>query len=102
MKLTVFERLALLNNLPERGSLADLRILRDLASDLSFTEQEHAAIGFHENESGLEWDTEPEPVDVEIGDRAQALIRDQFEQLSEAGALHQSLLPIAERFLEEQ
>ncbi len=46
MKLTVLERLLLLNLLPEAGNLTTIRIVRELRESLSFTEDEHEVLRF--------------------------------------------------------
>jgi len=52
MKLSVFERMILLNTLPAEGDLTTLKIVRGLRESLSFTEEEHAALNIR---IGQDW-----------------------------------------------
>lgn len=50
MKLTVMERVTLLQELPPHGDITSLRIVRELRENLGFSEKERKEIGFREGE----------------------------------------------------
>jgi hypothetical protein len=85
MKLTVLERLLLLNYLPKEGSLADFRILKAIKTALSFSEEEHKALEFHEEGQQIRWKPEAEPKDIEIGERALFLIKQGLTPIAAKG-----------------
>ena len=102
MKLTVLERLLLLNLLPVEGDLTTLRIVRDLRSELSFSEEEHAALQFKTEEERTTWKEAVEPKEVTIGKRANQLIVDTLNARAEKGTLHQDYLSLCDKFIPEE
>ena len=57
MELEVKERLLLLMLMPEHGNIGDIRIINDLKSNLSFTEEEHKDWNLKRDEDGnYTWD----------------------------------------------
>jgi len=55
MKLTVLERLLLLNILPAEGSYTNLKLLREAKENLSFTEEENRELGFRQQADQIIW-----------------------------------------------
>jgi len=76
LKLTVLERLLVLRLLPRQGNLTTLRIVRELERELSFSEEEHAALQFVNNENGaVTWKASGDKEkDVELGEVAHRLV----------------------------
>jgi hypothetical protein len=79
MQLTVKERLLLLNVLPGEGDIFALRLIRDLGRELSFSEEEHAALKFEDITIGenpaKRWDETADPMkDITIGPKAISLL----------------------------
>lgn len=104
MKLTVKERLILLQCLPSTGDLTTLRIVRETQDTLSFSEAEHMKLKFTtegENSTArLRWDASAdEPIEIEIGYKAFELICEQFDKLDKDKKLTLELLPIYEKLL---
>jgi hypothetical protein len=102
MELSVLDRLMLLNILPKNGDVTTLRIVRQLNEDLSFSEEEHAALGFEVLEGQVKWKTEGDPhKDIEIGPRAWTLICDTLERLSKEKDLTLDQLVLYDKFIPE-
>jgi len=109
MKLKIAERFALLGVLPQQGNVITLRIIRELQSRLSLTEEEikHYNIQNHANPDGsarVTWTPElsAEVKDVAIGEAATGVIKEQLTKLNAQNQLHVTMLPLYEKFVEEQ
>lgn len=108
MELTLVERMALLNILPQQGGITTLRILRDLRGELSFTEKELKDYGIKNRilpEGGalIEWSREFDSVSQEIGigEAAHGIIVAQLQQLDKQGLLREQALTLWEKFVEK-
>ncbi len=101
MELNTYERLLLLNNLPARGSFTNLRIMRELREDLSFSEEENTALAFYEDEEDgmLHWDKEGDvPKEFEFGEVAQKIIREALLRVSESEKASEAVLDLWDKF----
>lgn len=86
VKLTVLERLLLLQVLPQRGSFTTLRIVRQLQNDLSFSEDEHRMFGIVDEGGATKWDeAAATEKDVEFGPKALDVVRGSLEALERDG-----------------
>lgn len=96
MELNVIERLLLNGLLPAQGTMLNLKMIRELKEDLSFSDEENKMLEFKEEEGKLHWN--PEHVnytkEIEIKDTMRDLIvkalkaKDEKEELL---AEHESL-----------
>lgn len=104
MRLTIYERLLVLNVLQGyQGSIADVRIVRDLLTALGPTEQEHERLGIRYEGGAVHWIKDAdEPVEIEIGPRARTIVAETFGGLSDAGKLTLEHLPVYERFVDDE
>ena len=102
MQLNTFDRLILLNILPGQGDITTIRIVHKLRQDLSFSEEEHAALEIQTGEDGLiRWKAEADkPKEVEIGPKAHAIVEGVLRQLSEKGLLKEQHLSLYDRFVD--
>jgi len=102
MEFKTFDRLILLNILPEQADITTIRIIHKLRQDLSFSEEEHAALEIQTGEDGLvRWNAAADTSkDVEIGPKAHAIVEGVLRQLSEKGLLREQHLPLYDRFVE--
>ena len=102
MKLTIMERLLLLNVLPERGNAVTLRIVRQLQERLSFSEQdiEKYGIVWLEDQSGVRWDQDKgeEETEIKIGSTAHALILKSLQALDDSEELELQHLTLLDKF----
>lgn len=108
MKLNIAERFALLGVLPQQGNVTTLRIIRELQSRLSFTEEElkHYNIQNQSNPDGsarVTWNPElsEEETDIAIGEAATGVIKERLIRLNAQNQLHFSMLPLYEKFVED-
>jgi len=98
IELNVLERLALLSILPEQGNLTALRIIRKLREDLSFSEEENAALNFQIAEGQVRWNTDADTVKaITFGATALEFVLDQLRAKSEAGELRQDHLSLCDK-----
>lgn len=100
MELNVKERLLLLNVVQQiRGDVTSLRILNDLMEDLGFTEVEIARANIRQESGSIRWDEgNGLAKDVEVGERATELVREQLKAMSEKKQLTFDHLTLWDRF----
>ena len=104
MQLTVKERMLIASLLPDRGHVADLRVLRDLENELSFSPAEHEQLGIHQVAGVTTWNEQAAAEmakTVDFCPRAVELIRGRLTELDQQGQLHKEFLWIYDRFCEE-
>lgn len=103
MKLSIMDRLSLLNILPKESDVTTLRVVRKLQNDLSFSEEEHKLLNFRQEEDRLLWDDAGDiEKEIEIGERATDVIKLALRNLNEQGKLHIDALDIYDRFMENK
>jgi hypothetical protein len=99
MELTIMERLALLQILPQQGNVATLRIVRKLREDLSFTEDEIKAFDIIIEEGRITWDeVKAKPRGYEFGATAHKTIIDTLEKLDNEGKVEIQHLSLMDKF----
>jgi len=102
MKLSILERLMLLNILPREGSFVSLKIVRDLRNSLSFSEAEYKKYQFVESEGRVTWNqTEEQFKDVKIGEKATDIIVEELKKLDKEKKLTEQHLSLFEKFVEK-
>ncbi len=106
MELGVKDRLMLLSVLTGcEGNLTELRVLRELQSEVSFSDEELVAFGLVQQETPTggraQWDLSKEqPKDIEFGDAAKGIIVRRLRELNRQGKLMADLLDLVEKFPE--
>jgi len=102
MDFSVSERLQLLNlTTGLEGNLVTLRVVRDLRTELSFTETEIAELGFQQDGAKVSWTKVLPPKSIEVGAAARAAVVGVFKKVEDSGKLTFDLLPLYEKFLIE-
>jgi len=102
MELLVFERLILLNILPKEGDFTTLKIVRKLREDLSFSEEEHAALQFKQEGGNVQWKQGGDiPKEISVGEKAMDVIVNTLKKLDRDKKLQESHFAIYERFVEQ-
>lgn len=100
--LNIAERLLLANSvLPKIGDILTLRIVRELETKLSFSEEEQQARGMRSEGDQVFWERNanaPEP--IEIGEAAVTLIRAELKRMSEKKLLTMNHVSLYEKFVE--
>lgn len=100
MELGVFDRLILLNILPKEGDFTTLKIIRELRETLSFTEAEHKALQFKQEEGNIRWQTEADkPKEIKIGEKATDVIVGVLKDLNDKKKLTDQHFSLYEKFI---
>lgn len=99
MELNTFERLTLLNILPPEGDLITIRVLHGLKERLGFTEEELQALELRTEGQRVFWKPEADKeVDVEIGSKAESIIRETLEKLNKDKKIKEEHLSLCDKF----
>lgn len=103
--LSVRERLVLLGCMPPRGDIVTLKIVRDLTEEMSFNEDEIKKLSLKTDPETnmIHWDDEAEKdvvKEVEIGEKAMAIIVGQLRDLNNKGELTAQHISVYDRFVE--
>ena len=98
MKLSVHDRLILLNVLPAEGSITTLRIIRDISKELGFSDKEYQKLNIRQEGGSIQWDTTvASDKNIQIGMTAATILLDVFQKMSDSETLSLSQLDIYER-----
>jgi hypothetical protein len=102
MDLTVRERLLVGSFFPQKGSLRDQRIVKELTRKIALGEDERKEIGFAQDEGNvLRWDpAKAKPKEIEFNDDEREFLKRQIGRLDEEEAFTQDLLALADRLKE--
>jgi len=102
MKLSIKERLILLNILPAQETYANLRIVQELKNELGFSEQDYAYLELVEDNGDVSWNPDRKvEKDIRIGIAAFEVIKKAFRKLDLDKTLTLDMLPAYERFTED-
>jgi hypothetical protein len=100
MKFSVLERIVLLGIMPSEANYVTHKIVTNLKSDLSFSEQELKDYKIVENEGRVTWDDKKEkPKEIQIGEKAQDIIIDAFKKLDKEGKINEHNVKLYEKFV---
>uniref|UniRef100_A0A6M3IM32 Uncharacterized protein n=1 Tax=viral metagenome TaxID=1070528 RepID=A0A6M3IM32_9ZZZZ len=99
MKLSVLDRLVLLNILPQENNYTTLKIIRGLKDELGFSESEHKVLCFNNEGGGLKWNEGVDDKEVNIGEKATDIIVEAFKELDREKRLHADHVSLYERFI---
>ena len=101
MILTVSDRFALLNLLPQQGDFTTLKMVRELREDLSFSEEENEALKFVATEEGrVTWAVAGEPnKDFDFSPLQNKLICEALDKADKGKKLSLENLSLYERFM---
>lgn len=101
MELKVADRLVLLNLLPKEGDFTTLKIVRKLREDLSFSEDEHKALEFKQDNGSIQWNPNSDiPKEIPIGEKASDMIADVLKKLDKDKHLQEQHFALYEMFVE--
>ena len=104
MELGTFDRLILLNILPKEGDFTTLKIIRKMREDLSFSEEEHKALEFKQEEGSLniQWKKEADiERDINFGEKATDVIVDVLKKLNSDKKLTDQHFNLYDKFVGE-
>ena len=96
-KLTVLDRLLLLQLLPRRANLTDIKIIHKLRMNLAFDEEEQKLYKFKNVDGKTIWEGDKE-VMIEIGERGEEIIREALKELDKRKELTENHIRLCEMF----
>jgi hypothetical protein len=102
MKLSVLERIQLLNLLPAEGSIVTLRLISELRLELGFSEKEIKTAEIkQDSQSGrITWKPDAAVIkDVKIGDAAKAVVVDALKRMDKELKLTMLHVPLWDKFM---
>ena len=104
MRLSVQERFALLDLLPQQGDYMTLKIVRQLREELSFSEEEHEALKFSPVAEGrVTWESSADPLkEFAFGRTQERVIKDVLEKVDKAKNLKMDHFSVYEKFFPEE
>uniref|UniRef100_A0A6M3X5J4 Uncharacterized protein n=1 Tax=viral metagenome TaxID=1070528 RepID=A0A6M3X5J4_9ZZZZ len=102
-KLTVVERLVLLNILPKEGDFTTIKLLRKLRENLSFDEDEHEKLNFVQDGDQVRWNQNAlTDKHIQIGEKQADLIHDALKKLNTEKKLTNEHFSLYEKFVENR
>lgn len=106
MKLSILERLMIMNILPKESNFLTLKIIRELQTNLSFSEEEISFYKMETLENGnIKWDDKKEQEkpekEIEIGGKTMSIIVESLEKLDKANKITLSHFSLCEKFLDK-
>lgn len=102
MKLTVLERLNLLNLLPQKEDIAILKIIRDLKSSLSLTEEEFKEFNVKNENGMLAWNEKGlEEREVRVGEMATQICVDSLKRANKEKLLTEQHISLYDKFIKD-
>lgn len=109
MRLTIAERMSLLDVLPPKGNVVTLRLVIDLQKKIALTEEEIEMFGVTQTMSGsggllVKWSPEFDKtrVDISISDLEKGIITGGLQRLESAGQLTINTLPLYDYFVDKK
>lgn len=101
MELTILERLILSNLLPAQGNFVNLKLLRVVRENLSFTEEENKLLNFRQEGDQMKWnDGVVADKEIEIGEVVTQIIVKELKKLNDEEGLQNEQLSVYEKFVD--
>jgi predicted transcriptional regulator len=101
MKLDVRERIILSQILPKEGSFTNLKLIRVMQEELSFSEAENKILDFKQAEDRLTWSEDTvEQKDIKFGEVIEKLIVSKLTELDKEEKLTNEHFSLCEKFME--
>ena len=103
MKLTIQERIALLQILPKEGDFVTLKILQELRAVLGFSEEDYKTFEIVQENDRVSWGKEGvKEIELEIGDKAKEIIKDALSELDKNKKLQPEHFGVYEKFVQDK
>lgn len=101
MKLSIPQRIRMLGMLQNfKGSLVDLKVVKELNDQLGFDEKEIKKDNIKVGANAITWDDKAKPKNIEIGDHGKGLFKKMLEDLDGKKELTMHDLELCELFME--
>jgi len=102
LNFSIGERVGLLSVLPDRGTIATMRIVRDLTDALGFSEEELLQSEITQDGTQLAWNPDKDPnKDIHVGEVGRTVMLDAIKDLDESGEVTSHILEVYERLESE-
>ena len=99
MKFSVKNRLLLNALLPKEGSLLNLKLLRVLREELSFSEEEHKDLNIRQEDEMVVWNMEKDiEKEIEVPETLVKIIKDTLKKLDKEEKLVEDHIELCEMF----
>jgi len=103
MKLTVFERLNLLQVFPKESDFATLKIVRGLQTNVGLSEEDFKEFEVKQEGEQIKWNEKGnEEREIEIGDKGKEIISNALKELDKEKKITTQLFSLYEKFLGEK
>jgi hypothetical protein len=100
MKLTVLERLNLLNLLPQKEEISVLKIIRNLKNSLALTEEEYKEFGVKVENGITSWNQKGiEEVEIQIGEIATEICATALKKANAEKLLTENFISLYDKFV---
>jgi hypothetical protein len=102
MRLTILDRVLLLQILPKEGNIGTMRIVHNLRMELAPSEEEVKKCNIREDpeKDQLLWDNNDYTAEISIGEKANDVIVNALKRLNSELRLTEQLIPFFEIFVE--
>jgi hypothetical protein len=105
MKLSVLERLLILNVLPREGSARDWKVIDKLRRDIGFGDEEIKTVNLREEPDGngqviTRWDSGAPDKEIEIGEVGREIIKKAVEELDKQKKINAENIGLWRKFVE--
>jgi len=99
MKLSLLDRVTILNILPEKGSYETIVVRKELVEKVGIKQTELDEYKIKDLGNGsIQWDTTVEDKDYDLTEREERLVRDSFKEKDRKEELTTSMLDTYEKF----
>jgi len=103
MKLTIPERITLLQVLPKEGNFVTLKVLRKLKGLLGFSEEDYKKFNIKQTGDRISWNKQGgQEVEIEIGEKAAEIIKEALLGLDGEKKLKPEHFSVYEKFVQEK
>jgi len=99
IKLSVLERIHLLNNLPKKGSIIESKILRGIFEKIEFNQKEIKDYGLKDENGKISWVMEKaKDKDITFNESEIDIIKRMFKELDSRKEFNVGLIELYEKF----
>ena len=105
MKLTIAERLTLLDVMPKEGNYMTLKVVRTLQEEIGFADEEFKKYDLIQEGDNVRWDSDAdfkEQKDVKIGEKGFDIICEAIKKLDNESKLKPVHMSLYEKFIENK
>lgn len=101
MKFSIPQRIRLLGMLQNfKGSLVDLKVVKELSDQLGFDEKEIKKDDIKVGKNAITWSDKAKPKSIELGDHGKGIIKKMLEELDGKKELSLHDLELCDLFME--